>query len=138
MDFFQGVVFTAQKRSLSVTRDKDFFHVTMRLWCHYFLRQSSQQNPYQVYLLSKFDVSSFSVTGDIQIFKLVILLTTSSTKLIAILLTLGSSKLTVVLLTFSYSKLTLSTFMTLDRSHLFYRVGQDIMLQNDSIRGMKN
>ena len=44
-------------------------------------------------LLSKFDVSSFSMTGDIQVSKLVILLTLSSSKLIFILLTLGKSKL---------------------------------------------
>ena len=38
----------------------------------------------EVFLLFKFDVSSFSVTGDIKIFKLVILLT------------LGKSKLTLI------------------------------------------
>ena len=47
----------------------------------------------EVYLMSKFDVSSFSVTEDIQIFKLVILLTLSSSKLIFILVALGQSKL---------------------------------------------
>ena len=56
----------------------------------------TQCNPFnEVYLLSKFDVSSFSVTGNIQIFKLVILLILSSLKLIFILLTLGKSKLTL-------------------------------------------
>ena len=55
---------------------------------------NNQWNPFNdVYLLSKFDVSSFSVTEDNYIFKLVILLTLSSSKLIFILLTLGKSKL---------------------------------------------
>ena len=40
----------------------------------------------EVYLLAKFDVSSFSMTGDIQIFKLVILLTLSTSRVIVILL----------------------------------------------------
>ena len=35
----------------------------------------------EVFLLFKFDVSSFSVTGDIKIFKLVILLTLDKSKL---------------------------------------------------------
>ena len=57
---------------------------------------NNQWNPFNdVYLLSKFDVSSFSVTEDNYIFKLVILLTLSSSKLIFILLTLGKSKLTL-------------------------------------------
>ena len=43
--------------------------------------------------MSKFDESSFSMTWDIQIFKLVILLTLSSSKLIVILLNLGKTKL---------------------------------------------
>ena len=51
----------------------------------------------EVYLLSKFDGSSFSTTGDIEIFKLVILLTLSSSKLIVILLTLNKLKLTVII-----------------------------------------
>ena len=45
-----------------------------------------------IYLLPKFDVSSFYKTGDIEIFKLVILLTLSSSKLIFILRTLGKSE----------------------------------------------
>ena len=45
-----------------------------------------------IYLLPKFDVSSFYETGDIEIFKLVILLTLSSSKLIFILRTLGKSE----------------------------------------------
>ena len=54
---------------------------------HYLLRQSTQWNLLnEVYLLSKFDDSSFSVTEDIQIFKLVILQTLSSPKLIFIFL----------------------------------------------------
>ena len=45
------------------------------LMTHYLLRQSTKRSPLnEAYLLSKFDVSSFSVTEDIQIFKLVILL----------------------------------------------------------------
>ena len=42
--------------------------------------------------------SSFSVTGDIEIFKLVILVTLSSSKLIFTLLTLGKSKLALFVL----------------------------------------
>ena len=45
--------------------------------------------------MSKFDVSGSSVTGEIQIFKLVILLTLSSSKSIFVLLTLGESKFTL-------------------------------------------
>ena len=49
------------------------------LMTHYLLRQSTQWNLLnEVYLLSKFDDSSFSVTENIQIFKLVILQTLSS------------------------------------------------------------
>ena len=50
----------------------------------------------EVTLLFKFNVSSFSMTGDIQILKLLILLTSSSSKLIVILLKLGKSKLTLL------------------------------------------
>ena len=46
-----------------------------------------------IYLLPKFDVSSFYRTGDIEILKLVILVTLSSSKLIFILITLGKSEL---------------------------------------------
>ena len=46
------------------------------LMTHYLLRQSTQWNLLnEVYLLSKFDDSSFSLTENIQIFKLVILQT---------------------------------------------------------------
>ena len=74
--------------SPSVTRDKEICHVIMS--CHHYrLRRSTQWNPFNdVYLLSKFDVSNFSVAGDIEIFTLVILLTLSSSNLIFILLTL--------------------------------------------------
>ena len=66
---------------------------------HYLLRQSTKWNLLnEVYLLSKFDDSSFSVTENIQIFKLVILQTLSSPKLIFILLTLGKSKLILFIL----------------------------------------
>ena len=54
----------------------------------------------EVYLLSKFNVSNFSMTGDIWIFKLIILLTWRSSKLIVILLTLGKSNL--ILLVYFY------------------------------------
>ena len=47
----------------------------------------------EVYLLSKFHPSTFSMTGDTQIFKLVILLTLSSLKLIV---TLAKLKLTLL------------------------------------------
>ena len=46
------------------------------------MRRSTQWNPFNdVYLLSKFDISSFPMTGDTEIFKLVILLVSSSSKL---------------------------------------------------------
>ena len=47
-----------------------------------------EAEPFEVYLLSKFDVSSF--------FKLIILITLSSSKLIVKLLTLGKLKLTLI------------------------------------------
>ena len=79
---------------------------------------NSQWNPLnEVYLLSKFDVFSFSMTGDIQIFKLVIFLTLSSSKLIVIFLTLGNSKWTLLV-----------HFFLLWAGQLFY-FGQDIRLQ---------
>ena len=53
------------------------------------------QYPMKLFQVSKFDVSSISLTGDIQIFKLIILLTLSSSKLICILLTLGKLKFTL-------------------------------------------
>ena len=57
-----------------------------------FDNSGTQWNPFNyVYLLFKFDVSSFSVTGDILIFKLVILLILSNSKLIFILLTFYKS-----------------------------------------------
>ena len=55
-------------------------------------------------LLRKFDVSSFSVTGDIWIFKLVILLTLSSSKLIFILLTLDKWRLTLFALFYYFGQ----------------------------------
>ena len=49
------------------------------LMTHYLLKRSTQWNLLiEVYLLSKFDDSSFSMTENIQIFKLVILQTLSS------------------------------------------------------------
>ena len=61
------------------------------------MRQGIQWNPLNVvYLLSVFDVSSFSMPGDIQIFKLVILLTLSSSNLKVVLVTLGKTKLTLL------------------------------------------
>ena len=52
--------------SPSVTWDKEICHMIMSYCHHYHLRRSTQWNPFNdVYLLSKFDVSSFSVTGDI-------------------------------------------------------------------------
>ena len=48
--------------SPSVTSDKEICHVIMSYCHHYCLRRSTQWNPFNdVYLLSKFDVSSFSV-----------------------------------------------------------------------------
>ena len=82
-----------------VTRDKELCQsrVIMRKWRQYLLRQSTQWNPLnEVYLLCKFGVSSFSMTGDIKIFKLVILLTLSSSKLIVIFLSFGKLKLTLL------------------------------------------
>ena len=82
---------------------------------HYLLRQSTQWNPLnEVYLLSKFDVSSFYMTEDKQIFKLVILLTLISSKLIFIWLTLDKSKLTLFIF--------FPHFGQVDRSQLFYSV----------------
>ena len=49
----------------------------------------------KVYLMSKFDVSSFFMARDIKIFKLVILLTLINSKLMVIFLTLCKSKLTL-------------------------------------------
>ena len=61
------------------------------------MRQGIQWNPLNVvYLLSVFDVSSFSMPGDIQIFKLVILLTLSSSNLKVVLVILGKTKLTLL------------------------------------------
>ena len=82
--------------SPSVTQDKDICCMIMSYWHHYLLRWSTQWNPFNdAYPLFKFDVPSFSMTGDIWIFKLVILLPLSSSKLIFILLTLGKKKLTL-------------------------------------------
>ena len=82
----------------------------------------------EVYLLYKFDVCSFSMTGDIQIFKLVILLTLSSLKLILILPTLSSLKLILILLTLARSKLTLLFhFSRLGAGHIYFTdFGQEI------------
>ena len=52
--------------------------------------------------MSKFDVSSFSMAQDISIFKLVILLTLSSSKSIVILLTFGKITLLVHLSDFGH------------------------------------
>ena len=58
------------------------------MWHHYLLKRATQWNPFDdIYLLSKFDVSSFSVAVDIYRF--------CSLKLIFILLTLCRSKLTL-------------------------------------------
>ena len=52
--------------SPSVTWDKKICHVIMSYCHHYCLRRSTQWNPFNDnYLLSKFDVSSFSIAGDI-------------------------------------------------------------------------
>ena len=51
--------------SPSVTWDKEICHMIMN-YCHHYRLRSTQWNPFNdAYLLSKFDVSSFSVTGDI-------------------------------------------------------------------------
>ena len=93
--------------SSPVTRDKKICqsHMIMRWWHQCLLRRSAQWNHLnEFYLLSKFDVSSFSMTGDvyIYIFKLVILQTLSSSKLIFILLTLGKWKLTLLVHSYWY------------------------------------
>ena len=63
----------------------------------YFLRRSTLWNSLnEVYLLCKLHISSFSMTKDIYIFKLVILLTLSCSKLILILMIFGMSKLTLL------------------------------------------
>ena len=68
---------------------------------HYVLRGSTQWNLLnEVYLLSKFDDSGFSVTESIEIFKLIILQSLSSPKLIFILLPLGKSKFILLVLSF--------------------------------------
>ena len=80
--------------SPSVTWDKVF---AMWLWANFIANTwggvPMEMYPFKdIYLLPKFDVSSFYKTGDIEIFKLVILLTLSSSKLIFILRTLGKSE----------------------------------------------
>ena len=57
-------------------------------------------------MLSKFDVSSFSLSGDILIFKLVILLTLSSSKSIFLLFTLVKSKLTLFIPFYYFEQVT--------------------------------
>ena len=84
------------KSSPSVTQDKEICHIIMSKLHHYYLRLSTQCSPFNVYLLSKFDVSRFSVNGDIQIFESVTFLTLNSSKLIFIFRTLSKSKLTLV------------------------------------------
>ena len=74
MDLYQEVVFYWSNLIpvvAPVTRDKEICksHVIIRYWCQYLLRRSTQWNPLNVvYLLSKFDVSSFSMTEDIYIY----------------------------------------------------------------------
>ena len=94
MDFYQGTkLVTVAHLYLEIKR---FVKVTW-LWGNgittYWggVPNGSQLN--EVYLLSKFHPSSFSMTGDTQIFKLVILLTLSSLKLIV---TLAKLKLTLL------------------------------------------
>ena len=95
--------------SPSVTRDKEMSCDYELMSSLYRVRRSTKWKPFNdVYLLSKFDASSFSLTGDIWIFKLVILLTLSSSK-IFILLTLDTSELTYFF-----------PFTALDRSQSFY------------------
>ena len=56
--------------SSSLIQDKEICQVIMSQCHHYHLRWSIQWNSFNhVYQVSKFDVSSFSVTGKIQIFK---------------------------------------------------------------------
>ena len=96
--------------SLSVTGDKEICHVIMS--CHHYpLRRSTQWKPFNnVYLLSKFDVSSFSMTEDIQIFKMVILLDFEQFKVDIYFTNFGQVKINPIW----------SILLTLDRSHLFY------------------
>ena len=82
-----------------MTRDKEICqsHIILRWWHQYLLGQSTQQNPLkEFYLLPKFDVSSFSMAGDIY-FQTGQFAALSSSKLMAILLTLGKSKLTLLI-----------------------------------------
>ena len=59
------------------------------------MRHGTQKNPLnEVYLLYKFDLFNFSMTGYTHIFKLVILLSLRSSQLIVMSLTLGKLKLT--------------------------------------------
>ena len=59
---------------------------------------STKWNPLnEVHLLSKSDVPSFSMTGDIKTFKQLILLILNSLEFTVILLNLGTSKLTLLL-----------------------------------------
>ena len=97
-----------------VTQDKEICHMIISQWRHYHLRRSTQWNPFNVYLLSKFDVSSFSVTGD-RDFRLVILLTLRSSKLIFILLILGKSKLSLFAL-FYYCGQAIVTLLSLGKT----------------------
>ena len=64
--------------------------------------------------MSKFDVSSFSKTWDIQIFKLVIMLTLRSLMLIAIQLTLGQPNLILIIHFSDYEQLTVIS-LSLDK-----------------------
>ena len=59
------LVHTFNNSSPSIAQDKEICHVIISCH-HYHLRRSTHWNPFNdVYLLSKFDVSSFSVTEDI-------------------------------------------------------------------------
>ena len=103
----------------------------------------------EVYLLSKFDVSSFLMSGDIQIFKLVILLTLSSLKSIVILLTLGKPNMTLIVYQYYFEQVTV-TLLSLGKTFgckkqsksspfdkKFKNHPQDLaqVIFNDSVRG---
>ena len=82
--------------SLSVTRDRDLSH-DYELMTSLPPEEEQPMEPFQ-WCLPTVQIWRFSlfVTGDTQIFKLVILLTLSSSKSMFILLTLGKSNLTLL------------------------------------------
>ena len=122
ISFYHRVAFIAQfdDSSPSVTWDKEICHMIMSYCHHYHLRRSTQWNPFNdVCLLSRFDVSSFSLTEDIYL-RTGYFTTLSSSKLIFILLTLGMSELTLFI-----------SFYWLWTSQLLYSVWVSYVAKNN-------